>query len=64
MRKYLVWCGVLLLAATPARAEPTPAPKRVKETWDAAYLEGAKAGSVHTLVQQYGDGPTAEQEAA
>jgi hypothetical protein len=56
MRKYLVCCGVLVLAAAPARAE---APKQVKETWDAAYLEGAKAGFVHTLVQQYGEGDAA-----
>ncbi len=50
MRKPL-WCGgvLVLVLVAPLRAEP-PAPKVVKETWDAAYLESAKCGYVHTTV--------------
>jgi hypothetical protein len=51
MIRYGVWCGVLLLAVTPVRAQPE-APKLVKETWDAAYLEGAKAGYYHTRTEE------------
>ena len=52
MRKFLVYCGVLALAAAPARAD-APTPKLVKETWDAAYLEGAKCGAFRTAVYEY-----------
>jgi len=50
MRKPL-WCGgvLVLVLVAPLQAEP-PAPKVVKETWDAAYLESAKCGYVHTTV--------------
>jgi hypothetical protein len=51
MFRYGVWCGVFLIVTTPVRAEP-PAPKLVKETWDAAYLEGAKAGYYRTKVEE------------
>lgn len=57
MRRYPAWCAalVLVLAAAPARAEAPP--KVVKETWDAAYLEGAKCGSLHTVtLEQERDG--------
>jgi hypothetical protein len=56
MRKFLVWCGVLALAAAHASAQAradAPAPKLVKENWDAAYLEGAKCGSFRTAVYEY-----------
>jgi hypothetical protein len=51
MLRYGLCCGVLFLAVAPAPAEP-PAPKLVKETWDAAYLEGAKAGYYHTKTEE------------
>jgi len=38
-----------LLVAHPAQGQE-PARKLVKETWDAAYIEGAKAGYFHTQV--------------
>jgi hypothetical protein len=41
----------LVLLAAPARAQD-PAPKPVLEYWDAAYLEGVKAGYFHTVVVQ------------
>jgi hypothetical protein len=56
MRKYPLWCGVFLLAAAPAWAQPAT-PRVVEETWDAAYVEGARTGYVHTTVQELrGDG--------
>src|SRR5919202_6714900 len=51
MRKYLVWCVVALLAAAPVRADQKP-PRLVEDTWDAAYLEGAKTGYYHTTVHE------------
>jgi hypothetical protein len=51
MVRYGVWCGVFFLMVTPLRAEP-PAPKLVKETWDAAYFEGVKAGYYHTRSEE------------
>ncbi len=51
MRRYGVWCGVVLLWVTPLRAEPTPL-KVMRETWDAAYLAGAKTGHFHTTVHE------------
>ncbi len=47
MRRYVVWCAAFVLVAVPVRAEAPP--KVVQETWDAAYLEGAKCGSFHTV---------------
>jgi hypothetical protein len=51
MRRLFPWCGLALLAAAPVRAE-APAPKVVLEVWEAAYLDGAKMGHQHTVVQQ------------
>src|SRR5260370_35543693 len=52
MRKSL-WSGgmVVLCLVAPLRAAP-PTPKLVQETWDAAYIEGAKCGYVHTSVHE------------
>jgi hypothetical protein len=52
MRRYLLWCGVALLVAVPARTQEAPAAKVVLDVWDAAYLEGVKAGYRHTTVQE------------
>ena len=53
MKRDILWIGVLLLAVSPLRAEPTPAPaKPVKETWEAVYIESAKAGYFHTTVRE------------
>jgi hypothetical protein len=52
MRKSLCCGGVVLLClVAPLRAAP-PAPKLVQETWDAAYIEGAKCGYVHTTIHE------------
>src|SRR5579872_4776215 len=53
MRRYRLCLSVALLALlTPfVRAEPR-APRVVLDTWDAAYLEGAKNGHAHTTVQE------------
>jgi Transglutaminase-like superfamily len=48
MRRYVLWCVVsATLFVVPLRAEAPP--KVVDESWDAAYLEGAKCGSFHTV---------------
>ena len=53
MSRPSLCCALLLLAAAPARAQST---KLVEETWHAAYFEGARAGHVHTTVEQLGSG--------
>lgn len=53
MKRYILWCGVALLAVAPVRAEqPAAAAKVVFEAWDAVYLDGAKTGYQHTTVEQ------------
>ena len=54
MKRYVVWCGVVLLAVAPLRAQPQapPASKVILDLWDAAYLDGAKCGSQHLTVEQ------------
>jgi hypothetical protein len=56
MNRLLLWAGVVLLVWSPVRAEDKPAKtakgKLVKETWDAVYLEGAKTGLMHTVVEE------------
>jgi hypothetical protein len=47
-------CLGLALLCGPGRAD-TPG-KLVLETWDAAYVEGARAGHVHTTVHEVGKG--------
>ena len=49
MRPYL-WWGLLFLVVVPAHAE-TP-PKVVKDSWDAAYMEGARCGYFRTTVHE------------
>ena len=46
MKRYVVWCGVVLLAVAPLALERTapPASKVILDLWDAAYLDGAKMG--------------------
>src|SRR5438445_6336612 len=51
MRKALFCLAVVLLAAAPARAD-RKAPRLVRDQWDAAYLEGARAGYYHTTVHE------------
>jgi HPt (histidine-containing phosphotransfer) domain-containing protein len=51
MRRAFLCGGLWLLVALPVRAEAPP-PKVVVEAWDAVYLDGAKAGHQHTVVQQ------------
>jgi hypothetical protein len=51
MRRAFLCGGLWLLAVIPVRAEAPP-PKVVAETWDALYLDGAKAGHQHIVVQQ------------
>jgi hypothetical protein len=55
MKRYLVWCGVALLAVAPvcAQAPQAPAaPKVILDLWDAVYLDGAKMGHQHITVEQ------------
>lgn len=51
MRKILTSCFSLLFLAGSVLAVD-PQGKIVKETWDVAYLEGGKAGYVHTVVRE------------
>jgi hypothetical protein len=52
MQRYLVWCGVALLAVSPVRAQEAPVSKRVLDLWEATYLDGAKMGYQHTTVDR------------
>lgn len=59
MRKYLVSCLILILVGSPAFAQPksklaVEAPKDaiVFDNWEIAYLEGNKAGFIHTVVRE------------
>ncbi|MCI0457066.1 MAG: transglutaminase-like domain-containing protein [Gemmataceae bacterium] len=46
--------GLILLAAAPsAWGQQTPQGKLVLDLWDVAYLQGGKAGFVHTTVHEY-----------
>lgn len=60
MKRASVWCLGLLLLASPVQAAPeAPAGKVVKDLWDAAYLDGTRAGYVHTnVVEVERDGAT------
>jgi hypothetical protein len=48
-RRFGWWLGIFLLAGPLAAAEPKG--DVVLDAWDAAYLDGAKAGHVHTTVR-------------
>src|SRR5262249_19342902 len=50
MRAWLGCCLGLAVAVAPVRAAE-PNPRVVREHWDAAYLEGARSGYVHTVVR-------------
>src|SRR5437588_12589488 len=52
MRRLLYSGACIFLIALPLAAQPAPPAKVVQDAWDAAYLEGAKAGYFHTLVQE------------
>lgn len=61
MRRYgSRFLGILVLALPALAAEPAvkapPAGKVVYESWDAAYLDGTRAGYVHTIVREKDDG--------
>jgi hypothetical protein len=56
MRPFLR-CAILFLAvarlwACPGQARAEAPPKLVKETWDTAYVEGARCGYFHTAVHE------------
>src|SRR5438105_3682575 len=51
MRKLCGCWFVLVLATGPAGADIAQG-NLVRDTWEAAYLEGAKAGYVHTTVRE------------
>jgi transglutaminase-like putative cysteine protease len=50
MRRSLA-CSLAVVLCLAAHVRAEPAGKLVKETWDAAYLEGAKVGFAHTTVR-------------
>src|SRR5947209_5743949 len=59
MRKYLVSCLTLIVIGSPAFAQPKSklAPETAKDavvldSWEVAYLEGNKAGFIHTVVRE------------
>ena len=52
MKRSFVCIGVVLFVVSTLRADLAPAPKPVKETWDAVYIEGAKAGTFHTTTRE------------
>ncbi len=52
MKRYILWCGVLLFVAAPVRAEQPPESKVVLDVWDAVYLDGVKSGHQHTVVER------------
>jgi hypothetical protein len=55
MRKFIIGWGVVLLVVGCGGADPLPrqaGSEAVSETWDAAYIEGAKAGYCHTTVHE------------
>jgi hypothetical protein len=55
-RRWLACCVLLLLSPVLVRAQAQPVspaiPRVVRDTWDAAYLEGVKMGSYHTVVEE------------
>jgi hypothetical protein len=51
MKRSFLWIGVVLLFVSPLRADQ-PAPQPTKETWEAVYIDGAKAGYFHTTVRE------------
>src|SRR5262245_48670011 len=50
MRIHGGWVAVLLIASPLLAAEPQG--KLIRETWEAAYLNGGKAGYVHTVIRE------------
>jgi hypothetical protein len=52
MRRPILLPGVVLFFALAAIQAQQPPARVVKETWDAAYVEGAPAGYFHTVVQE------------
>lgn len=53
MKRVLITAAVLFLFVPIVHAEPkAPAGKVISDTWDAAYLEGAKTGYFHTRVEE------------
>jgi hypothetical protein len=52
MKRHLFWPFLVVVLAIPARADQAPAGKLVKDTWDAAYLQGGRTGFFHTTVRE------------
>jgi len=53
MKRYVSWCGVALLLATPLHAQQQSAESKiVLDVWDAVYLDGAKMGYQRTTVEE------------
>jgi len=52
MKANLLWSGLLLLLVAPVHARDTEPGKLIKETWDAAYIDGAKTGYYHTTIRE------------
>src|SRR5579864_2549056 len=56
MRRFSASILFGLLLVVPALAQPPAEGKIISETWDAAYLEGARAGHVHTVTREIDTG--------
>ena len=52
MRRSSAWCLAVLLCVLPPLRAAEPQGEVVAETWDAAYLQGARVGFSHTTVRE------------
>src|SRR5947208_572057 len=52
MRRLATVCLLLALLPSLTLAQAPEKPRIVKDVWNAAYLQGAQAGYVHTQVQE------------
>src|SRR5256885_5926946 len=51
--RHFFFVLIVFGATAPALTASEPQPKLVLDLWDAAYLQGAPAGYVHTYVQEF-----------
>lgn len=51
--RFVLGSIIIGLLASPTLAAPLPEPKLALDFWDAAYVQGARAGYVHTFVHEF-----------